>query len=190
LKRTPDLKLEQVQEAVRDCACFNLRRVSRSVTQIYDNALAPLGLSSGQFMLLLAVRLLGETSLLRLADTVSTDRSVLSRTVRPLEDRGMLTIIPGADRRTRRITLTPAGHRALAEGYGHWQEAQQRMAELLGAKQLDQLLGTLDQSMRNIQPKSARKRPRPPGAVRRRPAADVPDQPPVAQGNLLVITAH
>lgn len=190
MKRTPDLKLEQVQEAVRDCACFNLRRVSRSVTQIYDNALAPLGLSSGQFMLLLAVRLLGETSLLRLADTVSTDRSVLSRTVRPLEDRGLLTIIPGDDRRTRRITLTPAGHRALAEGYGHWQEAQRRMAELLGAKQLEQLLGTLDQSMRNIQPKSVRKHPRPPGGVRRQPAADTPDQPAVAPGHLLVISTH
>ncbi len=190
MKQTPDLKLEQVQEAVRDCACFNLRRVSRSVTQIYDNALAPLGLSSGQFMLLLAVRLLGETSLLRLADTVSTDRSVLSRTVRPLEDRGLLTIIPGDDRRTRRITLTAAGHRALAEGYGHWQEAQRRMGELLGPKQLGELLGTLDQSMRNIQPKFPRKRPRPPGMARRRPAAMPAAQPGSPPGNLLVISAH
>lgn len=149
-----------MQQAVRVCACFNLRRVSRAVTQVYDDALTPLGLSSGQFMLLLAVRLLGETSLLRLADTVWTDRSVLSRTVRPLEDRGLLTIIPGNDRRTRRISLTAAGQRALKEGYVCWQGAQARMAELLGVQQLDQLLGTLDQSMRRIQPKFLMKRAR------------------------------
>jgi DNA-binding MarR family transcriptional regulator len=171
LKRSPDLKLDQVQQAVRVCACFNLRRVSRSVTQIYDDALAPLGLSSGQFMLLLAVRLLGETSLLRLADTVWTDRSVLSRTVRPLEDRGLLTIIHGDDRRTRRISLTATGQRALVEGYACWQEAQTRMARLLGADQLDQLLGTLDQSMRNIRPEFLRKRQRSPNGSRRRQTA-------------------
>ena len=155
-----------MHQAVRVCACFNLRRVSRAVTQVYDDALTPLGLSSGQFMLLLAVRMLGETSLLRLADTVWTDRSVLSRTVRPLEDRGLLRIIPGTDRRTRKITLTPAGQRALKDGYARWQGAQARMTELLGAKQLGQLLGTLDQSMRTIQPKFLMKRAQSPRAVR------------------------
>ncbi|HWA07847.1 MAG TPA: MarR family winged helix-turn-helix transcriptional regulator [Opitutaceae bacterium] len=160
MKRSPDLELEQVREAVRVCACFNLRRVSRAVTQVYDDALTPLGLSSGQFMLLLTVRLLGETSLLQLADAVWTDRSVLSRTVRPLEDRGLLTIITGRDRRTRRISLTPAGQRALREGYACWQEAQARMAELLGEAQLGSLLDTLDRSMQGIQPKFLMKRAR------------------------------
>jgi DNA-binding MarR family transcriptional regulator len=171
LKRSSDLQLEQVQQAVRVCACFNLRKISRSVTLIYDEALAPLGLSSGQFTLLLAVRLLGETSLLRLAATVGADRSVLSRTVRPLEDRGLLTIIPGHDRRTRRIALTATGQQALTKGYACWQEAQARMAALLGARQLDRLLDTLGQSMRDLQPRLPRARPRAARGSRRRPAA-------------------
>lgn len=130
------------------------------MTQVYDEAMAPLGLSSGQFMLLLAVRMLGETSLLRLADTVWTDRSVLSRTVRPLEDRGLLAIITGKDRRTRRITLTAKGQQALRDGYVRWQGAQARMSELLGASQLEELLGTLERSSLGVQPKYLTKRSR------------------------------
>ena len=159
-RRSPDLDPEQVRDAIRVCACFNLRRVSRAVTEVYDEAMAPLGLSSGQFMLLLAVRMLGETSLLRLADTVWTDRSVLIRTVRPLEDRGLLAIITGKDRRTRRITLTPKGQRALRDGYVRWQGAQARMGELLGAHQLEELLGTLERSSLGVQPKYLTKRSR------------------------------
>ncbi len=161
-----------MQQAV--CACFNLRKISRSVTLIYDEALAPLGLSSGQFTLLLAVRLLGETSLLRLAATVGADRSVLSRTVRPLEDRGLLAIDSGHDRRTRRIALTAAGQQALTKGYARWQEAQARMAALLGATQLDRLIATLDQSMRGLQPRRPRERTRTARGSRRRPRAQQP----------------
>lgn len=154
MKLSPELKLQQARHAVRVCACFSLRRASRAVTLIYDDALAPLGLSSGQFVLLLAVRLRGETSQQQLADTVWTDHSVMSRTVRPLEERGLLKIMPGRDRRIRKVTLSPAGHRLLLSAHASWQQAQARMTRLLGAPRLGRLLSALDQSLRNIQPKS------------------------------------
>lgn len=158
MSRASQLALERARQAIEVCACFNLRRVSRAVTQVYDEALAPLGLSSGQYHLLLAVRVLGETSLLQLADTVWTDRSVMSRTVRPLEDRGLIAIVSGRDRRTRRITLTAAGHRALLDGYPRWERAQERMARQLGPSQLARLLAVLDESLRQMQPKSRLRR--------------------------------
>jgi DNA-binding MarR family transcriptional regulator len=156
VKANPELKLDQARKAVRDCACFNLRRASRAVTLIYDDALAHLGLSSGQYVLLLAVRLKGETSLLQLADMVWTDRSVLSRTVRPLEERGLLKIVPGSDRRIRKVTLSPAGHRALLTAHASWQRAQMRITRLVGAPRLERLLGTIDQTLRKMQPKKKR----------------------------------
>ncbi len=135
-----ELPIEQAQDAVRVCACFNLRRTTRVITQIYDEALAPTGLSSGQYQLLLVVRLLGGSSLQKLANAVSSDRSVMSRTVRPLVLRGYLAMETGRDRRTRAITLTPEGQRALAEGYPLWQKAQARTTSRIGAAQLEQLL--------------------------------------------------
>jgi len=160
LKTTPELKLDLARHAVRVCACFNLRRASRAVAQMYDEALAPLGLSSGQYVLLLAVRLRGETSLLQLADTVWIDRSVLSRTVRPLEDRGFLKIVPGRDRRIRKVTLSPNGHRALLAAHTCWQRTQARMSRLVGGARLERLLATLDQALGKLQPKKRRRKPR------------------------------
>ena len=165
MKQTPELKLGLARQAVSACACFNLRRASRAVTMIYDAALAPLQLSSGQFTLLVSVRIKGETSLLQLADMVWTDRSVLSRTVRPLEDRGLLRIVPGRDRRIRKVTLSPAGQRLLLKAYAVWQNTQARLARRLGPGRLERLLGTLDQSRQNIQPKFSSQRS---GARRKR----------------------
>jgi DNA-binding MarR family transcriptional regulator len=166
VKQTPELKLGLARQAVSTCACFNLRRASRALTMISDAALAPLQLSSGQFTLLVSVRIKGETSLLQLADMVWTDRSVLSRTVRPLEDRGLLKIVPGRDRRIRKVTLSPAGHRLLLRAHGIWQKTQARLGRRLGAGRLERLLGTLDQSLQNIPPRFSSQRP----GVRSKPA--------------------
>jgi DNA-binding MarR family transcriptional regulator len=166
VKRTSELKLGLARQAVNTCACFNLRRASRAVTMIYDTALAPLQLSSGQFTLLLSVRVKGETSLLQLADMVSTDRSVLSRTVRPLEDRGLLKIVPGRDRRIRKVTLSPTGHRLLRRAHAVWQRTQAQLSRRLGPGRLERLLGTLDQSLQNIQPRFSSQR----SGARRKPA--------------------
>jgi DNA-binding MarR family transcriptional regulator len=150
LKTAAELNLDQVRHTVQVCACFNLRRAARTVTQIYDEALAPLGLSSGQFHLLLAVRLHGEARLQQLADTVSSDRSVLSRTVRPLVARRLLSMQTGRDRRTRAIALTAEGHRALVAGQACWQHAQARVVARLGEPLLGRLLGTLEGTLKSL----------------------------------------
>jgi len=149
------LSPEVCAQVAKVCACFHLRKTARVVTQIYDESLSPAGLSSGQFVLLLAVRLLGAPTLQQLAATVWVDRTALGRTVQPLARRGYVRVTRGEDRRARVVTLTPAGHRALRTGYTHWVKAQQRMLRLLGDAGLKSLLGTLDDSLRTLRPDPA-----------------------------------
>lgn len=151
-------------QVAKACACFHLRKAARVVTQIYDESLSPAGLSSGQFVLLLAVRLLDAPTLQQLAATIWVDRTALGRTVQPLARRGYVRVTRGEDRRARVVTLTPAGHRALRTGYAHWKKAQRRMLRLLGNAGLKSLLATLDDSLRALRPapgaRSARRRAR------------------------------
>ncbi|MDP0501154.1 MAG: MarR family winged helix-turn-helix transcriptional regulator [Verrucomicrobiota bacterium JB022] len=150
--QTLGLSDEQAQQAFIGCACFNLRKASRAMTQIYDDVLRPLNLRSGQFALLIGIRLLGRPTIQELADLTWLDRSALSRNLRPLEARGLLQIEPGKDRRTRRITLTEMGDEALCEGYERWQEAQVKTETLLGPQQLNGLLAQIGEVCGRLKP--------------------------------------
>jgi len=136
--------------AAQACVCFNVRRAARSVTQVYDEALAPVKVSSGQFVILLSVRILGEATMQKLAETVALDRSALSRAVQPLMRRGLLKIEPGRDRRTKLIRLSESGMQLLAEGAPYWEQAQARMRGALGQDGFDGLLQTSRRSFEQL----------------------------------------
>jgi len=61
------------------CACFNLRKVTRGVTQLYDEMLRPAGLRVTQFSLLVAVRVAEPVGVTRLAELTVMDRTTLTR---------------------------------------------------------------------------------------------------------------
>lgn len=148
------LSPEEATQAFDGCACFNLRKASRAITQIYDEVLRPLNLRSGQFSLLVAVRLLDHPTIQELANLTWLDRSALSRNLRPLETRKLLRIETGLDRRTRRIELTRAGSEALRQGYFRWQEAQEKAKTLLGDERLLVLLDQLGEICGRLKPES------------------------------------
>ncbi len=134
--------IAQCRAAAAACACFNVRRTARLVTQIYDDCLAPVGVSSGQFVILLTLRILEQATMQQLAEAVSLDRSALSRALLPLEKKKLLKIEVGTDRRRREVSLTPAGLRLLGEGAPHWMNAQNRLQGALGDEGFNGLLDT------------------------------------------------
>ena len=69
------------------CNCLSLRQATRRVTQLYDQALAPLDLRATQFALLRAIERRGPIALNPLADEMVLDRATLGHNVRPLEAR-------------------------------------------------------------------------------------------------------
>src|ERR1700733_15531166 len=88
------------------CACANLRRADRVVTQFYDAALRPGGLHVTQFTLLQALYHAPEISQKQLAELLAIDSTTLTRTLAPLRRKGWLHSEAGADRRELRLSLT------------------------------------------------------------------------------------
>ncbi len=125
------------------CACGRLRRAARALTQLYDDAMAPSGLRITQFSLLRTVARDGKARISDLAATLLLDRTALSRNLDPLLARGLLAVTPGRDARTREVTLTAAGARALKAAMPCWNRAQAAVARRLGGDKLDALIATL-----------------------------------------------
>ena len=114
------------------CACANLRRATRAVTQLYDDELRESGLRTTQFTLLQALALTGTITQRRLGELLSLDSTTLTRTLRPLVGRGWVRSVSGMDRRERHFQLTVAGRRELGGARPQWVRAQRRLRKVLG----------------------------------------------------------
>ena len=125
------------------CTCGRLRRAARALTQLYDDLMEPSGLRVTQFSLLRTLATQGSARMSELAKSLLLDRTALSRTLDPLVDRGLVAIAPGRDARTREVSLTHAGTRALRNATPHWQCAQSQVAARIGVDKLDMLIATL-----------------------------------------------
>jgi DNA-binding MarR family transcriptional regulator len=122
----------RVQPPTLPCACANLRRATRRVTQLYDEALRPTGLRSTQFTLLQALQLAGEVSQNDLGELLAIDSTTLSRSLAPLAKRGWIGARAGADRRHRLWSLTESGEDKLRSSTTAWDQAQARLERQLG----------------------------------------------------------
>jgi len=126
-----------------NCTCANLRMAGRAAVQIYDAALAPCGVTTGQFSLLNVVERAGPETISRLAALTVTDRTTLTRTIKPLEREGLLASVRGEDRRRRLVVITDEGRARLEAAKPHWAEAQRRMVDHLGAANWADLIDKL-----------------------------------------------
>jgi DNA-binding MarR family transcriptional regulator len=121
------------------CACANLRRAGRLVTQFYDGALRPCGLRVTQFTLLQALNNAPRISQKQLADLIGIDPTTLTRTLAPLRRKGWLHFEAGADRRELRLSLTATGKREYKRALPYWQSAQKGLRQVLGKENWNQL---------------------------------------------------
>jgi MarR family transcriptional regulator, organic hydroperoxide resistance regulator len=92
----------------KDCICFQLGAVSRKIARYYKDRIAPMGLTHGQFFMLVA--LLDEDGALpsQLADKTAMDRPTTTGLLDRLERDGWIKRrLDANDRRTLRVNLTP-----------------------------------------------------------------------------------
>lgn len=134
------------------CAGFNLRKATRVLTQLYDEALRPTGLRVTQFMLLAAIRGQEPVTVQRLATSVVMDRTTLTRGLQPLEKQGLIRVEPGEDRRERQVSLTARGHTTLAHALPHWEAIEARITKTVGKQRLARLLSDLAAATALIRP--------------------------------------
>lgn len=125
------------------CACNKLRRSARILGAVYDEALAPLGVTVAQFSLLRMLERAGPCSLTAFGAATGHDRTTLNRTLAPLEKSGLVACCCGDDRRARIVEITPAARILLKKGAPLWEEAQAKVDEALGGER-DALFALLD----------------------------------------------
>ena len=123
-----------------ECNSLAVREAGRSITQLYDQFMAPLGLRSTQFSLLLRLKRLGPTRINALAAELAMDRSTLGRNILPLQRDGLIDVAPHAeDRRSKLLQLTPLGRERLAEARAQWVKAQTAFETAFGPERAAQL---------------------------------------------------
>jgi DNA-binding MarR family transcriptional regulator len=132
--------LARYAEVAETCTASLLRRASRSVSNAFDTAMRPVGLRNSQFTVLVALALAREASVSRLASLVGLDRTTMTRNLGPLERRGLVASVAGADRRNKVLQLTARGKSSLARAYPAWQGAQARVVKELGEARWTALL--------------------------------------------------
>jgi DNA-binding MarR family transcriptional regulator len=133
-----------------ECTCFRIRGAARRVTQIYSRHLAPTGLKISQFSLLGFVSAEGPVTIGRLSDLLSTDRTTLTRNLRPLLQDGLIERAASGDRRRHELAATPAGRALFKRALPLWVAAEQEVRAAMGAKLTADLRGALDRSMEKL----------------------------------------
>jgi len=134
---------ERPGDVLAACLCTNLRKASRVATQRFDAALKDCGITANQLALLLACADPTGTTTGAVSAALAVDRSTLTRTLRPLIERGLIDRQPGG--RSRRLSLTEAGRRRVADALPRWAEAERALAEAIGWPTTARLLADLGQ---------------------------------------------
>jgi DNA-binding MarR family transcriptional regulator len=126
---------------VRDCClCLHMQRAARNLARIFDDALRPLDLTNGQFSLLMSLNRPEPPAMKEVSTLLAMDRTTLTAALKPLERRELVTITPDPDdKRSRLLSLTPAGMRLLAKAFPLWEQTHADIEKPFAPGEVDRL---------------------------------------------------
>ena len=133
-----------------ECTCFRVRGAARRVTQIYSRHMAQTGLKISQFSLLGFVAARGPITIGQLSELLATDRTTLTRNLRPLLANGVIERAEAGDKRRHELVATLAGRALFKRALPLWAAAEQEVRAAMGAKLTADLHGALDRSMEKL----------------------------------------
>lgn len=144
---------DSVRPRTSGCTCLRLRKAARRVSQIYDEHLAPLGLTITQYGLLGHLKALDGITIGALAEKLVMDPTTLTRNLRPLERQGFLVFAADPnDKRSRRLHLTDAGRATFDRAKPAWVKAQRHVEQALGGDETAALAAALDRALERLAP--------------------------------------
>lgn len=119
---------------VRDtCLCLHVQRAARSLARRFDEDLRPVGLTQGQFSLLMSLNRPHPPTIGSVSELLAMDRTTLTANLKPLERRGLIKIkVDPEDRRSRRLVLTVQGKTTLAKAVPIWKKSHAAVESLVG----------------------------------------------------------
>jgi DNA-binding MarR family transcriptional regulator len=126
---------------IRDhCLCLHVQRAARALARRFDEALRPLDITHGQFSLLNALNRPEPASMTSVATLLAMDRTTLTANLKVLERKGLAKIaIDKQDKRSRRLSLAPAGQALLARAVPVWRREHAAVERMLGKPSPDQM---------------------------------------------------
>jgi len=133
------------------CACASLRRATRLVTQLYEEAMRPTGLTGPQFTLLQALKLAPGISQKMMGEILGIDSTTLTRSLALLRKQGWIIAEPGSDRRVLRLALTKSGEREYERALPYWHSAQESLKQKLGKKNWKKMTDAVTHTTEAIQ---------------------------------------
>jgi DNA-binding MarR family transcriptional regulator len=126
---------------VRDCClCLHVQRAARTLARRFDEALRPLGLTNGQFSLLMSLNRPEPPGMAAVSSLLGMDRTTLTAALKPLERRGLVKVARDpSDRRGRRLSLTGHGKIVLASAVPVWEQTHLQVTASLPNGDMDSL---------------------------------------------------
>jgi DNA-binding MarR family transcriptional regulator len=134
-------KQGQIEDGIwLHCSNSAVRRASRHLGQLYEDAMGDTGLKGTQFSLMSQIAGSNQPTLKNLAEAMVMDLSALGHTLKPLIRDGLVELVPDAqDRRAKRVRLTETGAATQRDLTGRWQVAQDRFDKAFGKEKSEEL---------------------------------------------------
>ena len=126
------------------CLAGRLRILNRVVTNMYDEALRPLGVKTSQLNILVAAGKLGVARPADICERLQLDTSTLSRNVERMRAKGWFEVVGDVDGRAQPFRLTTKGHRLVEKAKPRWEEAQKKVRKLLGNETVQTIVDAVE----------------------------------------------
>ena len=121
-----------VTEVAEHCLMTRTRRISRVVTNLFDQELRPHRLSSSQFSLLVLIARMNGASRAEIGRANHQERSTSTRNLQLVLDQGWAEEIMPEKGRSRPIMISKAGRELLIQAMPAWRAAQVKAKQLVG----------------------------------------------------------
>lgn len=133
MSKSDEVTLAQVHMVRDTCLCLHVQRAARALARRFDIVLQPVGLTSGQFSLLMSLNRPEPPTLGSVASLLAMDRTTLTANLKPLERRGLVKVsVDKEDRRSRRLAITADGRAVLSKAFPIWKQAHAETEKLAG----------------------------------------------------------
>lgn len=130
--------------APENCVCFNLRWVTRAVTQFYDAEMRRHGIRPTQGSILASLNSKDSWNMAELSDWLGMERTTLVRNLRPLQRDGFVKAVGGGRGNRVELTITTKGRKQVENLTPAWKSAQSAVVQTLGEKRWSAILSDLE----------------------------------------------
>jgi DNA-binding MarR family transcriptional regulator len=138
------MSAELDMSAMENCVCFNLRWVTRKVTQFFDAEMRRHGIRPTQGTILAALNARDSWSMAELSDWLGMDRTTLVRNLQPLQRDGLVELGGGGRGKLVELAITAKGRNQLGKLTPAWRAAQSAVVKTLGEKRWSAVLSDLE----------------------------------------------